>query len=86
MVTVYPTKHTRFCNSFCAASDNISEGLSTSRAAAADVRWEKWAAFCRYVALNPLSISHRDPVPILNDFASQYRTVAIAPIDFLGAW
>ena len=31
------------------------------------------------MAFNPLLVSYMDLVPILNIFASQYRTVALAP-------
>ena len=71
MATVDPAKRTRFHNSFCNAAEEISEGLSTSKYAATDRHWEKWAALCKGVALNPLLVSYRDLVPILNAFVRQ---------------
>ena len=39
----------------------------------------KWAKLCWYVALNPLLVFYRDPLPILNTFARQYRAESLAP-------
>ena len=64
---------------FCAATINISEGLSDSQAAAADGHWTKWAEFCQDVDLDTLLFLYRDLVPILNTFARQYRTGALTP-------
>ena len=69
----------RFCNTFCAATEDIAEGLSTGQACAADGHWTKWANFCSRVALDPLLIGYKDPVPILNIFARDYRTGDITP-------
>ena len=68
-----------FCNTFCTATEDIAEGLSTSRAYAADGHWTKWANFFSRVPLNPLLIGYKDPVPILNIFARDYRTGDITP-------
>ena len=69
----------RFCNTFCAATEYIANGLYTGRAYAADGHWTKWANFCSRVALDPLLIGYKDPVPILNIFARYYRTGDITP-------
>ena len=71
LAAVEPSKRTRFCNSFCDVVDNITEGLSTSQSTAAGEHWDKWAAFCVDVALNPLLELYRDPVPVLNAFVQQ---------------
>ena len=71
MVVVNPSKQYCFCNSFCAAANNIAEGLSASQAAAADGHWMKWANFCQDVVLEPLLVLYWDPVPILNNFVRQ---------------
>ena len=68
-----------FCNTFCAAREYISEGLSTGRACAADGYSKKWANVFSRVALDPLLIGYKDPVPILNIFARDYRTGDITP-------
>ena len=74
MATVGHSKRTHFHNISRAAADDMSEGLSTSRATTSDDHWGNWAAFFREVTLYLLIILYRDPVPILNAFARQYRT------------
>ena len=76
---MYPAKRTHFRNIFRTVADNITKGISTSRAATAFGHWEKWATFFREVSLNPLLVLYRDPVPILNAFSSQYSNGSIAP-------
>ena len=58
-----------FCNTFCTAMEYIAEGLSTGQSCAADGHWTKWENFCSRVALDPLLIGYKEPVPILNIFA-----------------
>ena len=79
MATADPVAKTRFWHSFRSATEDISEGLSTGRATAADGHWTKLTYFCARVALKPLLVAYQDPVPILNAFARDYRTGAIAP-------
>ena len=79
MATVDPVAQTRFWNSFRSATEDISEGLSTGRATAADGHWTKWTYFCARVALDPLLVAYQDPVPILNAFTRKYRTGNITP-------
>ena len=69
MADVDTAARVRFCNTFCAATEDIAEGLSTGRACAADGDWTKGANFCSKVALDPLLIGYKDPVLILNIFA-----------------
>ena len=79
MATVDPVAQTRFWNSFRYATEDISGGLSTGRATTADGHWTKWTYFCARVSLNPLLVAYQYPVPILNAFAQDYGTGAIAP-------
>ena len=79
MADVDTATRDRFHNTFCAATEDIAEGLSTGRAYAADGHWTKWENFCSRVALDPLLIGYKDPVPILNIFARYYRTGDITP-------
>ena len=79
MADVETAARVRFCNNFCAAMEDIAEGLSTGQACAADGHWKKWAKFCSWVALDPLLIGYKDPFPILNIFAQDYRTRDITP-------
>ena len=79
MAGVDTSARVSFCNTFCAATEDIAEGLSTGRACAADGHWKNWANFCSRVALDPLLIGYKDPVPILNIFARDYRTGNITP-------
>ena len=79
MADVDTAARDRFCNIFCAATEDIAEGLSTGRACAAYGHWTMWVKFCSRVSLNPLLIGYKDPVPILNIFARDYRTGDIAP-------
>ena len=79
MATVDPATQTRFWNSFSTATEDIREGLSVGRATAADVHWTKWAYFCTRVALDPLLVAYKDPVPILKAFVWYYRTGNITP-------
>ena len=79
MADVDTAARDHFCNTFCAATENIAEGLSKGRACTADWHWTKWANFCSRVALNPILIGYKDPVPILNIFAWDYRTGNITP-------
>ena len=78
MADVDTAARDRFCNTFCAATEDIAEGLSTGQACAADGHWTKWANFCSRVALDPLLIGYKYPVPILNIFAWDCRTGDIA--------
>ena len=68
MEAVYPSKRSRFCNSFRAVSNNITKVLSDGRAAASKGHLNKWSKFYREVALEPLLLLYQDPVPILNTF------------------
>ena len=79
MEVVEPSKLAYLCDSFCAAPNNITEGISDSQAAATAGCWTKWAKFCQGVALNPLRVLYQDLVLILNTFVRQYRIGAIAP-------
>ena len=79
MATVDPAVQTRFWNCFSTATKDIREGLSVGRATAADCHWTKWAYFCARVALDPLLVTYKDPVPILNNFARDYQTGNITP-------
>ena len=79
MADVENAARDRFCNTFCAATEDIAKGLSTGRACTADEHWTKWANFCSRVSLDPLLIGYKDPVPILNIFARDYRTGDITP-------
>ena len=65
--------------SFPTVAQDITKGLSASRATAADGHWMTWSEFCQNVALDTLLISYMDPVPILNTFVRQYRTESLAP-------
>ena len=79
MATVEPTAQTRLWNSFSTATENIREGLSVGRATAADGHWTKWDYFCARVALDPLLVAYKYPVPILNNFDWDYQTGNITP-------
>ena len=70
---------TRFWDIFSASTEDIREGLSVGRSTAADGHWTKWAYFYTRVAIDPLPVAYKDPVPILNAFARDYRTGNIAP-------
>ena len=59
--------------------EDIREGLSVGQATAADGHWTKWAYFCARVALDPLLVAYKYPIPILNAFAQDYRTGNITP-------
>ena len=60
-------------------ANGIAEGLSASQSAIVYVNWTKWAEFYQDKALDALFVSYRDPVPILNTFARQYRTGSLSP-------
>ena len=79
MATVDPTAQTCFGNSFSTATEDIREGLSAGQATAANSHWTKWAYFCAMVSLDPLLVAYKDPVPIINPFARDYRTGNITP-------
>ena len=53
--------------------------MSVGKVTTADGHWTKWAYFCARGSLNPLLVAYKDPVPILNTFARDYRTGNIAP-------
>ena len=72
MATVDPVAQTHFWHSFRSATEDISKGLSTGRATAANGHWTKWNYSCASVALNPLIVAYQDPVPILNAFSRDY--------------
>ena len=63
-----PTNCISFCNIIRAVEDGIAKVHYNSRFAAADEHWENWDAFCRNVAFDPLLVSYRDLLPILNAF------------------
>ena len=79
MVDLDTAARDSFCNTFCAATEDIAEGLSTGRDCTADGHWTKWAKNISRVALDPLLIGYKDPVSILNIFARDYRTGYITP-------
>ena len=79
MVYADTASRERLCNTFCAATEDIAESLSTGQSCAADGHQTKWANFCSRVSLNPLLIGYKEPVPILNTFSRYYRTGDIAP-------
>ena len=79
MSTVDPATKTRFWDSFSASTEDIREGLSVGQATFANGHWTKRAYFCARVALHPLIVAYKDPVPILNAFARDYQTENIAP-------
>ena len=79
METVDPAATTRLWNIFSTATEDIREGLSVGQATAADGHWTKWAYFCARVAPDPLLFAYKDPAPILNAFARDYRTGNITP-------
>ena len=79
MATVDPSAQIRFWDSFSDSTEDIQEGLSVDQATAADGHLTKWAYFCARVALNPLLVAYKYPVPILNAFARDYQTVNITP-------
>ena len=74
-----PSKQYHLFNNFCAMANGIAEGLSASQSAIVYVNWTKWAEFYQDKALDALFVSYRDPVPILNTFARQYRTGSLSP-------
>ena len=78
MADVATARRDDFIHSFRAAADDVAEGLTASRTASADTHWAQWHTFCVRVALDPLLVSYRDPVPILNTFAREYRTGRIS--------
>ena len=78
MATVDTNAQTSFWYRFSALTEDIREGLSVGRATAADGHWNKWAYFCARVAVDPLLVAYKHPVPILNSFDRDYRTVNIA--------
>ena len=69
MATVDPASQTRFWNSFITVTEDIRAGLSVGRATATDGHWTNCAYFCARVALDPLLVAYKEPVPILNAFA-----------------
>ena len=73
MAHVDPIQQQRFLSSFCAVTEAIVEGLSASRAYSINNHWKIWSAFFANVALNPLLLSYKDPIPILDTFAAEYR-------------
>ena len=73
------TKCTCFHNIFRAVVDDISEGIYDIQYAATDGHWVKCSKFLMDVSLDPLLISYRDIVSILNAFARKYRTGDFAP-------
>ena len=79
METVDPATQTLFWDIFRASTEDILEGLSVGRSTAANGHWTKWAYFCAKVALDPLLVAYKYPVPILNAFARDYQTGNIAP-------
>ena len=79
MATVDTVYQTRFRDSFSALTEDIREGLSVGRATTSDGHCNKWAYFCARMALDPLLVTYKDPVPILNAFDRDYRTGNIAP-------
>ena len=79
MATVEPASQTRFWNSFSTATEDIREGLHVDQDTATNSHWTKWAYLYSRVALNPLLVAYKYPVPILNTVSWDYRTGDIAP-------
>ena len=66
-------------NSFPAVAEDISKELFSSHATSSDGHWTKWSDFCGAKDLDPLIVSRKYPVTILNDFSQQYRNGVISP-------
>ena len=68
-----PVQQQRILHIFHAGTEAIFEGLYTSKAASADTHWTILSALCANVALKPLIMSYKDPIPFLATFAVEYR-------------
>ena len=73
MANVDPVHQQCFLCSFCTETEDITKGLSTSRVASSNNHWTLWPTFCANVALDPLLLLYKDPIPILATFAAEYR-------------
>ena len=68
-----PVQQQRILHIFHAGEEAIFEGLYTSKSASADTHWTILSALCANVALKPLIMSYKDPIPFLATFAVEYR-------------
>jgi hypothetical protein len=57
----------------------MAGGLSTGNTSAQSSTWRLWEQFCSTLHQDPYLQSLTDPVPLLQLFARQYRTGAVAP-------
>ena len=79
MATVDTATQTRFWDSFSTSTEDIRDWFYFGRATADDGHWTKWAYLYTRADLNLLCFAYKDPVPVLNAFARDYRTGNIAP-------
>ena len=58
--------------------ETTAQRVSTQRAASGATAWALWEAFCASLRLDPLTIGHRDPIPLLQLYAQRYRDGTVA--------
>jgi hypothetical protein len=68
-----------FCSDLSTVQATVRAGVVPTRAAASDRHWENWATFCLEHTFDPYLRGIRDPVPILQVWATRYRDGRLAP-------
>jgi len=66
-------------DSFRAVAQDVSLGVSASRAASASSSWAHWRAFCHSINADETLETYADPVPALQLYARQYRSGEASP-------
>jgi hypothetical protein len=79
LAILQPEARDAFSSSLRVFQDEIRSGVVPSRARAANRHWECWVTFCHEHYLNPFLFDMSDPVPVLQVFATRYRSGEIAP-------
>ena len=73
-----PGAQLRFRSGLRAASQAVSEGVSSGRATACVGHWTKWLAHCNDLGLDPFLKTFSNKIPILQVFIQRVRTGELA--------
>ena len=73
MANLDPVHQYFFLCRFRSVREAIAEGLYASRSVSTNTHWTIWSDLCANVALNPILLLHKEPIPILTTFSAKYH-------------
>ena len=73
MASLAPEARNHFLRDLRLSQEAVRRGVVPGTQRKADGHWQQWETFCQEHNLDPLLEHYRDPVPILQVFATRYR-------------